>query len=147
MTLFKSLHPLILNTVFVCLVIVVHESLVCPEQLNCCSSEKSFRSQKFLVFQHHLCIWTLSYNDYDFEIHLICNYYRRFKRSPDSNIVSAQIQPTSDLCEIHAGHIWADTACCLGHWWFNRKKCILFEFEDQGKCNLFCLLGTCKYLL
>ncbi len=32
MTPFKSLH--ILNTGLFCLVIVVHESLVCPERLN-----------------------------------------------------------------------------------------------------------------
>ncbi len=48
----------------VCLVIVVHESLVCPEQLNCCcSSEKSFSSHKFCGFPAFLCIWTLSNND------------------------------------------------------------------------------------
>ncbi len=36
MTPFKSLHcAWLLIAVFFCLVIVVHESLVCPEQLNC----------------------------------------------------------------------------------------------------------------
>ncbi len=34
---------------------------------------------------------------------------------PDSNIVLAQIQPTAGPCEIHAGQMWADTACCLGN--------------------------------
>ncbi len=70
-TPFKSLHTLdsVLlpewsTAVFFCLVIVVHESLVCPDQLNCCgSSEKSFRSHKFFAFPAFLCIWTLSNND------------------------------------------------------------------------------------
>ncbi len=44
-----------------CLVIVVHESLVCPEQLNCLLFfRKSFSSHKFFGFPAFLCIWTLS---------------------------------------------------------------------------------------
>ncbi len=79
------------TAVFFCLVIVVHESLFWPEQLNCCCfSEKSFRSHKFFGFPAFLCIWTLQQWLYDFEIHLftlrttegiICNYCRRVKRS------------------------------------------------------------------
>ncbi len=44
------------------ILIVVHESLVFPEQLSC-SSEKSFKSHKFFGFPAFLCIWTLSNND------------------------------------------------------------------------------------
>ncbi len=71
MTPFKSLHTLdYFNTVLLpewstavfCVVIVVHESLVYPEQLNCWSSEKSFSSHKFFRFPAFLCIWTLSKN-------------------------------------------------------------------------------------
>ncbi len=52
------------TAVFYCLVIVVHESLVCSEQLNCCcSSEKSFSSHKLFDFPAFLCIWILSNND------------------------------------------------------------------------------------
>ncbi len=70
MTLSKVYTHLILNTVlfsewstavFLCLVIVVHESLVCPEQLNCLLfSRKILRSQKLFGCPAFLCIWTLS---------------------------------------------------------------------------------------
>ncbi len=43
-----------------CLVIVVHESLACPEQLNCLLS---FSSHKLFGFPAFFCIWTLSNND------------------------------------------------------------------------------------
>ncbi len=130
MTLFKSLHTLdlILNTVllpewstavFFCLVIVVHESLVCPEQLNCLLS---FR--KILQVPQIICVYLNPFQQwlYDFEIHLftlrtteglICNHYRRFKRS-----LMLQMEKP----------------CIKSQGWK------LFEFEDQGKFDLFCLL-------
>ncbi len=99
MTPFKSLHTL--NTVllpewstavFFCLVIVVHESLVYPEQLNFLlffrksfSFHKWFGFPAFFVYLNPFQHWL-----YDFEIHLftartteglIWNYYRRFKCS------------------------------------------------------------------
>ncbi len=81
------------TAVFFCLVIVVHESLVCPEQIHfLLFLRKSLQFSQILWFSS-ICVylfWTLSNNDYDFEIHLfaprtteglLCNYYRRFKHS------------------------------------------------------------------
>ncbi len=92
------------------------ESLVCPEQLNfLLFFRKIFQLPRILWFSSIFVFWTLSNNDYDFEIQiftprttegLICNYYRRFKHS-------LMLQ---------------------------KKKLALFDFEDQGKCNLICLL-------
>ncbi len=77
--------------VFLCLVIVVHESLVCPEQLNCLLFFwKILRSPNSLVFQHFCVLNPFQQWLYDFEIHLftprtteglIFNYFRRFKHS------------------------------------------------------------------
>ncbi len=74
------------TAVLFCLVIVVHESLVCPEQLNCLLFfRKILQVIQALVDLNHFQQWL-----YDFEIHLftqrttegvICNYYRMFKRS------------------------------------------------------------------
>ncbi len=73
-------------------VIVVHESLVCPEQLNCLLFfRKILQVPQILWFSASFAYLTLFQQWlYDFEIHLftprtteglICNYYRRFKRS------------------------------------------------------------------
>ncbi len=94
----KVYTPLSLNTMchflddprlFLYLVMVVHESLVGPEQLNCCSSEKSSSFCTFFGFPASSAYlnpfkqWL-----YDFEIHiftprtiegLIHNYYKRWK--------------------------------------------------------------------
>ncbi len=89
MTPFKSLHPLILNTVLLsewstavfCLVIVVHESLVCPEQLNC---HKLFGFQHFVYlnpFQMTVWFWDPSFHTED-DWGTFMHYYRRFKHSP-----------------------------------------------------------------
>ncbi len=54
---------------FVCLVIVVHESLVCPEQFNCQQINrllffrKILQVPQILICPAFLCIWTLSNND------------------------------------------------------------------------------------
>ncbi len=96
MTPFKSLHtldtvllPEWYTAVCLCLVIVVHESLVCPEQLNCllffsCSTN-SLVFQHFCVFEPFptmtVWFWDPSFHtEDDWETHY--NYYRRFKHSP-----------------------------------------------------------------
>ncbi len=78
--------------VFFCLVIVVHVSLVCPEQLNCLLFfRKIFQVPQILWFSS-IFVYFNPFQQwlYDFEIHLftlktteghICNYYRRFKCS------------------------------------------------------------------
>ncbi len=73
------------------LVIVVHESLVCPEQFNfLLFFRKILQLTHILWFSAFLCIWTLPNNDCLILIHLlsprtteglICSYYRRFKHS------------------------------------------------------------------
>ncbi len=92
---------LILNTVllaewstavFVCLVIVVHESLVCPEQLNCLLFFRKILQLPQILWFSSIFMYLNPFQQwlYDFEIHvftlrttegLICNYYRRFKHS------------------------------------------------------------------
>ncbi len=67
----------------------VHESIVCPEQLNCLLSFRKILQlpQIIFVFQH-FCVFepfpTMTVWFWDPSFHtegLICNYYRRFKRS------------------------------------------------------------------
>ncbi len=83
-----------IHSCFFCLVIVVHESLVCPEQLNWLLffrkkilqiPQTLWCSRFFFLYLNPFQQWL-----YDFEIHLftlrtteglICNYYRRFKHS------------------------------------------------------------------
>ncbi len=83
MTRSKVYTRLILNTVllpdwatavFLCLVIVVHESLVCPEQLNCLLFfRKILQLPQFLgVSSIFLCIWTLMF--YSFIVTCIVTY-------------------------------------------------------------------------
>ncbi len=106
---------------FFCLVIVVLESLVCPEQLNCLLFFRKILQFPQILWFSSIFVYLNPFQKwlYDFEIHLftlrttevlICNYYRRFK-------CSLMLQ--------------------------KEKWCIkLFEFEDQGKFDLFCLLGN-----
>ncbi len=100
-----------------CLVIVVHESLVCPEQLNCLLFFRKILHvpTNSLVFQHFLYLNPFQQWLYDFEIHLftlrtteglICNYYRRIKHS-------LMLQKEKPCIKRVKG--WK-----------------LFEFEDQG---------------
>ncbi len=77
MTCSKVFIRLILNTVNdpqlgVCLVIVVHESLVCPEQFNFpLFFRKILQLTLILLWYSSIFVYlTLSNNDYDFEIHL-----------------------------------------------------------------------------
>ncbi len=132
MTHSKVYTPLILNVVIwmihscVCLVIVVHESLVCPEQLNCLLFfRKILQLPQILWFSSNF-VYLNPFQQwlYDCEIHLftlrtterlICNYYRRFK---------------------HSLMLQKEKPCIKSRGWK------LFEFEDQGKLNLFCLLGN-----
>ncbi len=92
---------LILNTVllpewstavFFCLVIVVHESLVCPEQLNFLLFFRKILQVLQILWFSSIFVFLNPFQQwlYGFEIHLftpriteglICNYYRRFKRS------------------------------------------------------------------
>ncbi len=93
---------LILNTVllpewstavFFCLVIVVHESLVCPEQLNCLLFfRKVLQVLHILWFFSIFCAFepfpTMTFQPWLIHLFtrrttegLICIYYRRFKRS------------------------------------------------------------------
>ncbi len=98
-TPFKSLHTLdsVLlpewsTAVFFCLVIVVHESLVCPDQLNCLLFFRKILQVPQILCFSSIFVYLNPFQQwlYDFEIHLftlrtteglICNYYRRFKRS------------------------------------------------------------------
>ncbi len=77
---------------FFCLVIVVHESLVCPEQLKCLLFfRKIIQVPQILWFSSRFVYWALSNNDcmilrsifsHRGQVQgLICNNYRRFKRS------------------------------------------------------------------
>ncbi len=100
MTPFKNVYMhLIINTVllpewsttvFFCLVIVAHESLVCHEQVNCLLFRCLFQVPQNLCFSSIFCVFEPFPTMTDFEIHfftprttegLICNYYRRFKCS------------------------------------------------------------------
>ncbi len=75
-----------------CLVIVVHESLVCPEQLNCLLFFRKILQLPQIIWFSSIFVYLNPFQQwlYDFEIHLftprtteglICNYYRRFKHS------------------------------------------------------------------
>ncbi len=80
------------SCVFFCLVIVVHESLVCPEQLKCMLLFGKILQLLRILWFSSIFVFLNPFQQwlYDFEIHfftlrtterLICNYYRRFKRS------------------------------------------------------------------
>ncbi len=87
------LIPVLLSTaVFFCLVIVVHESFVCPEQLNCLLFFGKILQLPRIIWFSSIFVYLNPFQQlmYDFEIHLftprtteglICNYYRRFKHS------------------------------------------------------------------
>ncbi len=73
-------------------VIVVHESLVCPEQLNCLLFFRKILQVPQILWFSSIFMYLNPFQQwlYDFQIHLftlriteglICNYYRRFKRS------------------------------------------------------------------
>ncbi len=101
MTRSKVYTPLILNTVLLsewssavlfCLVIVVHESLVCPEQLNCLLFFRKILQLTLILWFFSIFVYLNPFQQwlYDFEMHLftprtteglIRNYYRRFKHS------------------------------------------------------------------
>ncbi len=101
MTRSKVYIRLILNTmllpewstaVFYCLVIVVHESLVCPGQLNCLLFFRKILQVPHILWFSCISVYLNPFKQwlYDFEIHLftprtterlIYNYYRRFKHS------------------------------------------------------------------
>ncbi len=76
----------------VCLVIVVHESLVCSEQLNCLLFFRKILQVTEILCFSSIFVYLNPFQQwlYDFEIHLftlrmteglIHNYYRRFRRS------------------------------------------------------------------
>ncbi len=78
--------------VFFCSVIVVHESLVCPEQLNCLLFFRKILQVPPIIWFSSIFVYLNPFQQwlYDFEIYLftqrtieglICNYYRRFKHS------------------------------------------------------------------
>ncbi len=101
MTRSKVYIHLILNTVllaewstdvFYCSVIVVHESLVCSEQLNCLLFFRKILQVPHILWFSSISVYLNPFQQwlYDFEIHLftprtierlIYNYYRRFKHS------------------------------------------------------------------
>ncbi len=130
----KVLLPEWSTAVFFCLVMVVHESLCLSwtVKLPAVLREKSFSSHRFFGFTAFLCIWTLSNNDYDFEIHLfsprtteglICNYYRRFKHS--LMLKKKRKIYTSSFCS---------KVFALNAWFF------LLEHQWVTSCNLFSLV-------
>ncbi len=78
---------------FISLVIVVHESLVCPEQLNFPLFFRKILQLTQILWFSSIFVYLNPFQQrlYDFEIHLftprtteglICNYYRRIKHSP-----------------------------------------------------------------
>ncbi len=80
------------TAVFVCFVIVVHESLVCPGQLNCLLFFRKILELPQIIWFSSIFVYLNPFQQwlYDFEIHLftprtteelIYNYYRRFKHS------------------------------------------------------------------
>ncbi len=107
---------------YFCVVIVVHESLVCSEQLNWAVLQKNPPAPaQSLVFQHLLHIWTLSNSD--------CMILR--------SIFSHWGTHTQLLYKVDT--YWCSwrqhNALRAGAW-------KLFELDDQGKLYLFCLLGN-----
>ncbi len=109
------------QVVFFCLVVVVHESLVCPEQFKLSAVLQKILQLPLILWFSSIFVYLNPFQQwlYDFEIHLFTlrtteglyyNYYRRFKRS----LMLQKENP------------------CIKHQ--------LFEFEDHGKFNLFCLL-------
>ncbi len=120
--------PLILNivllpewstAVFFCLVIVVHESLVCPEQLNCLLFFRKILQVPQILRFSSIFVYLNPFQQslYDFEINLftlrtteglICNYHRRFKHS-----LMLQKEKT----------------------YIKSRGWKRFEFKDQGKFN------------
>ncbi len=71
--------------IFFCLVLVVHESLVCPEQFNCPTNRtNSLVSQHFCVFEPFptMTVWFWDPSSHtEANEGLICSYYWRFKHS------------------------------------------------------------------
>ncbi len=121
---------------FLCFVIVVHESIVDPEQLNCLLFfRKILQLLHILWFSSIFCIfepfpsltvwfWNTSFNTEDYwGTHVMHNYYKRWK---------------------HILRLKKATQC------IKRRGCSkLFKLLDQGNLYLLCLLGkmsTCKYL-
>ncbi len=93
LTWIRYLLPEWCTDVFFCLVIVVHESLVCPEQLNCLLFFRKILQLTQILWFSSIFVYLNPFQHwlYDFEIHLftprtteglICSYYRRFKHSP-----------------------------------------------------------------
>jgi len=75
---FKNLNLLKKN----CLVIVVHESLVCPEQLNVLLSFGKILQLTLILWFSSIFVYFVYCNYYRrFKLIIIVNYYRRFKRS------------------------------------------------------------------
>ncbi len=135
MTRSKVYIPLIVNTVLLpewstavcfCLVIVVHESLVCPEKLNCLLFFRKILQDPQILWFSSILVYLNPFQQwlFDFEIHLftlrtteglICNYYRRFKP-----LLMLQKEKT-----------------CIKIWGVKT-----FWIWNQGNFNLCCLLGN-----
>ncbi len=127
---------LILNTVllpewstavFFCLVIVVHESLVpWTVKLPAVLQKNLTGPTHSVVFQHFLCIWTLSNNDFpamtDSSFHTEDNWGTHMHL----------LQKVQMLTDVPEGNTMQQEP----------RGWKLFEFKYQGKCNLFCLLGN-----
>ncbi len=111
------------------LVIVVHESLVFPEQLNFLLFFGKILQLPQILWFSSIFVYLNPFQQwlYDFEIHLytqrtteglLCNYYLRLKRS-------LMLQKENHtLRALHFHLKWKH-----------------FEFDDQGKFNLIFLLG------
>ncbi len=134
-TPFKSCEPLVLNTVwgylddprlFFCFVLVVHESLVCSEQLNWALFFRQIPTFcRFCSFPAFLHIWTLSSSD----CMILRSIFSHWGQLMDSNTT---IKKGSN---IHWCSRRTHDALRAGGW-------KLFEFEDQGKLYLICLPGN-----
>ncbi len=120
-----------IHSLHFCLVIVVHESLVCPEQLNILLF---FRK----ILQASQTLWFSSIfvylNPFNSDCMILRSIFSHWGQLRDSFTTITE-DPNA-------------------HWCSRRKNDALgagvrklFEFQDQGKFNLICLQETGKYLL
>ncbi len=128
MTPFKSLHTLdtVLlpewsTAVFISLVIVVHESLVCPEQLNCLLFFRKTLQLSLILWFSSIFVYLNPFQQwlYDFEIHLFT------PRTTERLITTITEDSNTHRCSRRRNHVLRAGAWKL----LNRMKmCIFFLF-------------------
>ncbi len=108
--------------------IVVHESHVCPEQLNCLLFFRKILQVPQILWFSSIFVYLNPFQQwlYDFEIHL---FHTEDNWGTHMQLLQ-KVQTLTDWCSRRKKHTLR-----AGEW-------KLFEFEDQGKFNSFCLLGN-----